>query len=75
MSIRVKMYCDGVYAQAWGGVKALFRSSHEFKEGYLPTLEKDPNAIFEFQIDNQDVASQIVIGKKYYFDITPIPEN
>ena len=72
MAIRCKMRVEGVYAQTWGGVKVIFRSEYD------PAVAEDvafakatPNATFEVQIDNPDAAAQIVIGKAYYFNITP----
>ena len=75
MSIRAKMYLEGVYAQAWGGGKAIFRAAYD------PNIPEDrsfskatPTAMAEFQIDNPEAAAQLTIGKHYYFDIIEAPE-
>jgi hypothetical protein len=31
-----------------------------------------PSGMAEFQIDNPKASEQLVIGKAYYFDITPV---
>ena len=75
MSIRCKMRLDGVYAQIWGGAKAIFRCEYD------PTLcEEDqtfqkatPTGMAEYQIDNPKAAEQLVIGQCYYVDFTPVP--
>jgi hypothetical protein len=71
MSIRAKMHLEGVYAQSWGGAKAIFRTQYD------PTIPEDqafqkatPTGMAEFQIDNPAAAAQLTIGKTYYFDIT-----
>lgn len=73
MTIRAKMTLEGVYASTWGGAKAIFRAVYD------PKLPEDlrfqkatPTAMAEFMIDNPAAASQLVIGKAYYFDITAV---
>ena len=77
MAIRCKMRVEGVYAQAWGGAKVIFRSEYDPQlcAEDLAFQKATPNATFEAQIDNPVAAEQIIIGKQYYFDITPVPEN
>lgn len=73
MTVRAKMTLENVFASAYGGSKAIFRCSYD------PTIPEDrafnratPNGFAEFTIDNPAAASQLVIGKSYYFDITPV---
>lgn len=74
MGIRCKMKLEGVYADIWGGAKALFRcqydphSTPEDKSFQKAT----PSGHAEFQIDNPAAAEQLIIGKHYYVDFTPV---
>ncbi len=71
MSIRAKMRLEGIYAQSWGGVKAIFRCEYDpAKEEDKSFQKATPSGLAEFQIDNPDAAKQLVIGKAYYFDIS-----
>ena len=72
MSTRAKMRLEGVYAQSWGGAKVIFSCIYD------ASIEEDrrfqkatPSGMAEFQIDNPAAAEQLVIGKYYYFDISP----
>ena len=72
MTIRCKMTLSNVIAQQWGGAKAIFHTQYD------PAIAEDqaftkatPNGMAEFLIDNPKAAEQLVIGKAYYFDITP----
>lgn len=76
MAIRAKMVLEGVYAQSWSGAKAIFRCTYD------PAREEDksfqkatPSGMAEFQIDNPAAAEQLVIGKQYYFDISPVEDS
>lgn len=72
MAIRAKMRLEGVYAQTWGGAKAIFRCDYDPATPEDQRFQKaTPNGVAEFQIDNPDAAAQLVIGKSYYFDISP----
>lgn len=74
MGIRCKMKLENVFAQAWGGAKAIFRCEYD------PQLiaedasfqKATPSGHAEFQIDNPKAADQLVIGKSYYVDFTPV---
>ena len=76
MTIRCKMHLENIFAQAWGGSKAVFRCTYD------PALVKEdasfqkatPSGLAEFVVDNPKAAEQLVIGKYYYFDISPVPE-
>jgi hypothetical protein len=75
MKIRAKMYLDGVYAQTWGGVKAIFRCTYD------PSTEEDlhfqkmtPTGTAEFVVDNPEAAKHLIIGEYYYFDIEQCPK-
>ncbi len=73
MTIRCKMTLENVFANSYGGAKAIFRCSYD------PSLPEDvaftkatPSGTAEFIIDNPKAAEQLVIGQSYYFDITPV---
>lgn len=74
MSIRCKMKLESVFAQTWGGAKAIFRCEYD------PQLVAEdrafqkatPTGHAEFQIDNPKAAEQLVIGRHYYVDFTPV---
>lgn len=72
MSIRAKMRLSSVVAQQWGGAQAIFNCEYD------PTLPEDqkfqlatPTGMAQFTIDNPAAINQLVIGKTYYFDISP----
>lgn len=70
MSIRAKMTLTGVYAQQWGGAKAIFSCIYDPNKEEDKSFQKaTPTGSAEFQIDNPAAADQLVIGKSYYFDI------
>jgi len=71
--IRAKMKLTGVYNQEWGGAKALFRCEYDPKlvEEDSGFQKATPTGQAEFQIDNPAAAEQLVIGRAYYFDISP----
>ncbi len=73
MSIRAKMTLESVLPYAYGGAQAIFRCTYDPK-----TIEEDrgfqkatPSGEARFQIDNPKATEQLVIGKAYYFDISP----
>lgn len=71
MAIRAKMTLEGVFAQSWGGAKAIFRCAYDPNKEEDKSFQKaTPTGMAEFQIDNPAAAQQLVIGKAYYFDIT-----
>lgn len=73
MSVRAKMTLEAVVAQQWGGVKAIYRCIYDDKTPEDQRFQKaTPSGFAEFTIDNPDAISQLVIGKQYYFDITPV---
>lgn len=74
MTIRAKMTLQGVFAQQWGGCKAIFACQYDPKicEEDAGFQKATPSGQAEFQIDNPKAAEQMVIGKAYYFDITPV---
>ncbi|AFR18471.1 hypothetical protein BPC006_II0539 [Burkholderia pseudomallei BPC006] len=66
------MRLNAVVGQSWGGVKAVFNCEYD------NTIEEDrrfqkatPTGMLELQIDNPAAIEQLVIGKAYYFDMTP----
>lgn len=72
MAIRAKMTLQGVFAQQWGGAKAIFNCQYDSKvcEEDAGFQKATPSGSAEFQIDNPKAAEQLVIGRAYYFDIT-----
>ena len=77
MAIRCKMRLDNVFAQTWGGAKAIFSCQYDSKlcEEDRAFQKATPSGMAEFQIDNPKAAEQLIIGQAYYFDITPIPQE
>ncbi|MDE1905436.1 MAG: hypothetical protein KGH75_03170 [Rhodospirillales bacterium] len=75
MSIRCKMQLENVYAQTWGGSKAIFRCMYDEKliEEDVSFQKATPSGHAEFVIDNPKASAQLIIGGYYYFDITPVP--
>lgn len=72
MTVRAKMTLEGVYGQSWGGAKAIFRCVYDPNKEEDKSFQKaTPTGSAEFQIDNPAASQQLVIGKAYYFDITP----
>ena len=71
--IRAKMRLENVISQQWGGAKALFRCEYDPKliEEDVSFQKATPSGLAEFQIDNPKASEQLVIGKTYYFDISP----
>jgi hypothetical protein len=75
MAIRCKMKLQNVFAQSWGGAKAIFSCEYDSKlcEEDRAFQKATPTGMAEFVIDNPKAAEQLVIGERYYFDITPVP--
>lgn len=76
MSIRCKMRLENIYAQAWGGSKAVFRCEYDEKLAKEDAgfQKATPSGFAEFQIDNPKAVEQLVIGEYYYVDFSPIPK-
>lgn len=73
MSVRCKMVLENVFANQWGGAKAMFRCSYDQKDPEDVAFAKaTPTGQAEFVVDNQEAAKQLVIGRTYYFDISPV---
>lgn len=75
MGIRCKMKLENVFAQAWGGAKAIFRCEYDPKlvAEDVGFQKATPSGHAEFQVDNPKAAEQLVIGQYYYVDFTPVP--
>jgi len=75
MVTRCKMRLDGVYAQTWGGAKAIFHCAYDEKlcKEDASFSNATPSGMAEFVIDNPNVS--LVIGEHYYFDITLVPKD
>ncbi|MEY9196624.1 hypothetical protein ABIA16_001740 [Sinorhizobium fredii] len=73
MGIRCKMRLESIYAQAWGGSKATFRCVYDKAIAEDVSFQRaTPSGFAEYQIDNPAAAEQLVIGKDYYVDFTPV---
>lgn len=74
MAIRCKMTLENVFAQTYGGAKAIFRCSYDpqLVAEDVGFQKATPTGLAEFVIDNPNAAEQLVIGQSYYFDITPV---
>ncbi|QXZ79647.1 hypothetical protein [Rhizobium sp. L51/94] len=69
MGIRCKMTLENVYANAWGGSKAIFRCVYDKEIAEDVSFAKaTPTGFAEFNIDNPAASEQLVIGKSYYVD-------
>lgn len=73
MTIRAKMVLENVIPYAYGGAKAIFRCQYDTKisEEDRGFQKATPTGMAEYQIDNPKATEQLVIGKAYYFDISP----
>lgn len=72
MSVRCKMRLNAVVGQSWGGVKAVFNCEYDTSTAEDQRFQKaTPTGMAEFVIDNPAAIEQLVIGKAYYFDMTP----
>jgi len=70
---RAKMHLHAVVSNQWGGVKAFFHTEYDPGTPEDMLFQKaTPTGLAEFCIDNPDAISRLVIGKSYYFDITPV---
>lgn len=74
MSIRCKMQLENIFADAWSGAKAIFRCSYD--PGLVAEdrefSKATPSGFAEFNVSNPKAAEQLVIGKFYYVDFTPV---
>lgn len=71
--VRAKMVLESVIPYNYGGAQAIFRCSYDAKKNEEDvTFQKaTPSGEARFQIDNPAATEQLVIGKAYYFDISP----
>jgi len=75
MGIRCKMTLENVFANSYGGAKAIFRCAYDQKVAEDVSFQKaTPTGFAEFHIDNPKAAEQLVIGAAYYVDFTAIPK-
>ena len=71
MAIRCKMRLENIFAQAYGGCKAIFRCEYDQKVAEDISFQKaTPSGFAEYIIDNPKATEQLVIGKAYYVDFT-----
>jgi hypothetical protein len=70
------MTLENVFAQSWGGAKAIFRCVYDQKIAEDLSFQKaTPSGFAEFVIDNPKAAEQLVIGEAYYVDFTGVPKE
>jgi hypothetical protein len=71
------MKLDNVFAQTWGGAKAIFRCEYDPRliEEDVSFQKATPSGMAEFVVDNPKAAEQLVIGQYYYVDFTPITKS
>lgn len=68
------MKLENVFAQSWGGAKAIFRCQYDPKLAEDVAFQKaTPSGHAEYIVDNPKAAEQLVIGRDYYVDFTPVP--
>ena len=73
MKIRAKMTLQGIFANQWGGMKAVFNCQYDPQKEEDRSFQKaTPSGTAEFNIDNPTVYPALVIGKSYYFDVIPV---
>ncbi|MBF4041901.1 hypothetical protein ISI04_08775 [Burkholderia pseudomallei] len=66
------MRLNAVVGQTWGGVKAVFNCEYDMNTPEDQRFQKaTPSGLLELQIDNPAAIEQLVIGRAYYFDMTP----
>lgn len=77
MKVRCKMRLENVIPIAWGGVKAFYSCQYDPKlcEEDLTWQKATPVGSAEYHIDNPEAIKQLVIGKYYYVDFTPIESS
>ncbi len=72
MSILCKMRLNDVVSNVWGSRKAFFYTEYDQSIPEDQSFTKaTPTGSAEFVIDNPAATEQLVIGKSYYFTITP----
>ena len=74
MKIRCKMRLENVFANEYGGCKAIFRCQYDQKvaDEDAGFQKATPTGHAEYVIDNPRAAEQLVIGRYYYFDIVAV---
>lgn len=67
------MRLQAVVRNSWGGIQAMFQCQYDPNSEEDKSFQKaTPSGSADFMIDNPAVMPQLVIGKTYYFDITPV---
>lgn len=67
MKIVCKMTLENIFAQAWGGAKAIFRCVYDPKVAEDVSFAKaTPSGHIEMVVDNPVAAAELIIGKQYY---------
>ena len=72
MAVRAKMTLSAVVGKVYGGSTAIFHTTYDpGNPEDVKFCKATPNGMAEFHIDNPAALEQLVIGKTYYFDISP----
>jgi hypothetical protein len=71
MSTRAKMVLHSVVPMQYGGAQAIFTCQYDGSLEDRGFCKATPSGEARFQIDNPKALEQLVIGKAYYFDISP----
>jgi hypothetical protein len=75
VAIRCKMTLENVFANAYGGSKAIFRCTYDQKVAEDVSFQKaTPSGFAEFQVDNPKAVEQMIIGQAYYVEFIPVPK-
>ena len=76
-STRCKMRLEGIFKHNYGsGVKVIFHAEYDQSIPEDRSFSKaTPSGSAEFVIDNPAVMDMLVIGGRYYFDITPMSQE
>lgn len=69
--VRAKMVLESVIPYAYSGAQAIFRCSYDQSVEDKGFCKATPSGEARFQIDNPEAMKKLVIGKAYYFDISP----
>lgn len=83
MAIRAKMTLNSIVETHFGPISGPWAPSKQarFSACYDTSIPEDarfqkatPNANADFTIDNPAAIDQLIPGKSYYFDISPVPD-
>lgn len=69
--VRAKMVLHSVIPMQYGGAQAIFNCQYDQSVEDKGFCKATPSGEARFQIDNPKALEQLVIGKAYYFDMSP----